>query len=413
MEIIDKVMHYDYYFCIVTEKNIANYLPFKSNRFNLNSSEIILLISDKMKNKYIRIEELLKNKHTVIKSRFKNSYDFQDILEKEINNEKYKNKNILFNITGGPTSFTLKAFLAGFKANNLSNLHFMIIDQDDNSKVEKLDSSGDNIEVISNIKYKLEIKDYLYLYYVNVLNKKTELDKYQVKFINSIIGDNSYNTIKIKNLIDFFHFINCQCYYDINDPKRNENFIALNKFKFKSEKIPLYKEYLELLYNNGLILSIPTEEDCTLFFKNEESHKFCTGGWLEIYVYKILEQLKKENNTIYELEINLNINYTDSHNEPNNELDIVFTANTRLYAIECKTGNQMREKFNEIIDKTAHLTNKLQVKTKIITSTSWKEIERKNQIKNDKNKLFERNQIIDADDLHITKLKKIITDWIE
>lgn len=67
-------------------------------------------------------------------------------------------------------------------------------------------------------------------------------------------------------------------------------------------------------------------------FLDEEARRWCNGVWLEQYVQAVLAGLKREkriNSWASSAEV--------TKNKTKNELDAIFTANNRLYVIECKT----------------------------------------------------------------------------
>ncbi len=70
-----------------------------------------------------------------------------------------------------------------------------------------------------------------------------------------------------------------------------------------------------------------------LNFKNEKARFFCNGGWLEEYVFLLLQELKQEL-LIQDINIGLQIELPGGSK---NELDVCFMANNRFYLIECKT----------------------------------------------------------------------------
>lgn len=78
--------------------------------------------------------------------------------------------------------------------------------------------------------------------------------------------------------------------------------------------------------------------DSTIIFRDEEARKWCNGGWLEEYVQAILSRLEAEGR-ISSWASGVQVIREGSRNE----LDAIFTANNRLYVIECKTS-RMDEK---------------------------------------------------------------------
>lgn len=74
-----------------------------------------------------------------------------------------------------------------------------------------------------------------------------------------------------------------------------------------------------------------------------------TGGWLEEYVYY---EIKK---AISPDDIKLGVHIFRKGIPRDNELDVMFMKNNRLFVIECKTGVETERMFNEIVYKACAL----------------------------------------------------------
>jgi hypothetical protein len=81
----------------------------------------------------------------------------------------------------------------------------------------------------------------------------------------------------------------------------------------------------------------------------EEELDYLTGGWFEEYVYY---QLKRYANPF---DIVINPKVSTKGVKRQNELDVAFTKNNKLYVVECKTGVHSESLFNEIIYKSCAL----------------------------------------------------------
>lgn len=80
-----------------------------------------------------------------------------------------------------------------------------------------------------------------------------------------------------------------------------------------------------------------------------EELDYLTGGWFEEYVYY---QLKRYANPF---DIVINPKVSTKGVKRQNELDVAFTKNNKLYVVECKTGVHSESLFNEIIYKSCAL----------------------------------------------------------
>lgn len=77
--------------------------------------------------------------------------------------------------------------------------------------------------------------------------------------------------------------------------------------------------------------------------------QYLTGGWFEEYVYFLI----KNNVSVTDILFGVNLN------ETNNDLDVVFTKDNRLFVVECKTGIEKGAMLNQIAYKSAALNDYL------------------------------------------------------
>lgn len=85
------------------------------------------------------------------------------------------------------------------------------------------------------------------------------------------------------------------------------------------------------------------ENDC-LRFADESARFFANGGWLEQYVYSVVQSLKAETTAIQDIGRGLDVMRSQNGQPVKNELDVVFLARNRLYIVECKTRQFKDEK---------------------------------------------------------------------
>ena len=74
-----------------------------------------------------------------------------------------------------------------------------------------------------------------------------------------------------------------------------------------------------------------------LRFADEAARFFANGGWLEEYVFGVIQGLRAELQPIQDLARGIEVIRGDGPRPVRNELDVVFLANNRLHVIECKT----------------------------------------------------------------------------
>lgn len=87
-----------------------------------------------------------------------------------------------------------------------------------------------------------------------------------------------------------------------------------------------------------------------LSFKSEQDRFFVNGGWLELYVYGIVNRLRTKIDEIQDAGRGLKLFRSRQKAEVMNELDVVFLADNRLYVIECKTGGFDRPELQKGAD---------------------------------------------------------------
>lgn len=397
---------YDCYMCFVTGNNVANYLPFIDKDSSVSKAEVIYFTSSQMSERLDKLESVI-NKLNCINIDFND----QNLLEKitdQLNLERYQNKSILFNITGGTKSMSLKAFIAGINTSH-KDVTFMLVDQNDNSSIEFYNQAGEP-HLSNNHQYNLKIQDYLTLYNTTQLSKQKTIAN-QVKFINELSNSNRETIRQVSNS---FNLLNGICFYDKRNPTNNKFYLSDYKFNCPRDKISELNDIFLMLNEFKIIGSVPNENSPIISFTSEENHRFCTGVWLEIYVYKMLERLKKEEpNLISDLALSVSVNYGDK-DFSNNELDVIFTAKSSMYYLECKTGKQVGRNFNEIIEKIGYLGSKLYMKCKVITNDTLDSIKSENLRRNDLNKLIEKNQILGVNNIiDYNIFKESIKEWIK
>ena len=74
-----------------------------------------------------------------------------------------------------------------------------------------------------------------------------------------------------------------------------------------------------------------------LRFADEDARFFANGGWLEEYVFGVIQGLRGELRQIQDLARGVEVVRGDGPRPVRNELDVVVLADNRLHVIECKT----------------------------------------------------------------------------
>ncbi len=94
-----------------------------------------------------------------------------------------------------------------------------------------------------------------------------------------------------------------------------------------------FRELLVRFEAEGLVVA---RRGC-LHFANETARFFVNGGWLEQHVYAVVQAHKREDSRIQDIGRGLRVARRAGDHVVENELDVGFLAQNRLYVIECKT----------------------------------------------------------------------------
>jgi len=114
------------------------------------------------------------------------------------------------------------------------------------------------------------------------------------------------------------------------------------------------QELIDLFVSYQLVERFPENK---FRFLTEDARVYVNGGWLEEHVYGVLYNLRKAMPTIQDLARNVIIERGSKRDSVDNELDVVFLADNRLYVIECKTRKFSND--NNSDDETANVLYKL------------------------------------------------------
>jgi hypothetical protein len=109
-------------------------------------------------------------------------------------------------------------------------------------------------------------------------------------------------------------------------------------------------ESLDFLLGKLETANLIRRTDTGFQFTDYDAKRFCSGGWLEAHVYRVIEQLSGE---LGMRDKALNPEVT-AYDGPKNELDVVFLLGNRLHVIECKTARlDQGTKANDALYKLA------------------------------------------------------------
>jgi Card1-like endonuclease family protein len=96
-----------------------------------------------------------------------------------------------------------------------------------------------------------------------------------------------------------------------------------------------------------------------VYFSDQQTLFFCSGGWLEQVTYSLVLELTKQLPEIQDLGYSLEIKRSVGSQTVLNELDVVALVNNNLFVIECKTKQYNRGEGNQVLYKLDSLAERL------------------------------------------------------
>lgn len=212
------------------------------------------------------------------------------------------------------------------------------------------DSVNDGDDIISNIRYKMTIAEYLRVHGIThdirdsaqassspynnpqhtPLRSKEDVQKFFHLFSRNGFSGSDYKTMEL-----------------LRQHYRGRKEIEINKVEQNSTKgkpsVPGLTDFLIHL------LFVPEKTG----FLSKQELDYLTGGWFEEYIYYLLKERIKPD------DIALGVRIKRGETKHDNELDVVFTKNNKLFVIECKTGVETERLFNEIVYKACAIKEAL------------------------------------------------------
>ncbi|MFA0465415.1 DUF1887 family CARF protein [Vibrio breoganii] len=126
------------------------------------------------------------------------------------------------------------------------------------------------------------------------------------------------------------------------------NFLAKNaenslKVKVDYSKLPKNNQVTDLVYELEDCEMLTFKDGELIVFNSEEDRFFANGGWYELHVTRILEQINKDKfegrGKVIPSVTFRSKGMSQKHQNVKNEFDVVFLLENRLFAFECKTAD--------------------------------------------------------------------------
>lgn len=314
--------------CLVSGQPMPNLIPLRMEE--LKPEKVILLVSPDMEVQAERVERVAREWGIAVEKIPIAPYDLNSARETCMNLLVHHEKEeVTLNATGGTK---IMAF-AAFEVFREMGRPILYVDTQD-KRIDILSPEGKRIE----FKSVMKVRPYLAAYGQNIIagRAKREISPAHCSVFHEILR----NLGKLEEGISLLNK-NASQYLDM----RTFPFIsAIRQEDFEKET---FRFVLDLFSHHKIV----EVDNGTIVYPTSESVEFAAGGWLEEYVYTVVSSL---NPTDVRMRVKVQWDFNRS-GAPDNEYDVVFTMNNRLYLIECKTkrflGRDIEHKEDEPIYK--------------------------------------------------------------
>lgn len=315
----------DLHVCLVSEQLLPNLLPVLDPA--TRPKEVVLLVTPKMAATADRLKGLLRDAGCRVSSRDIRAYRIEDVREAVLETvAAYPDQKLALNATGGTKVMALGAYGV---FHDLSLPAFYI--DSENDAVVSLSSPQETSRLPDLLKIGTCLKCYGYKI---VSEGNPELQPENRKLYQTLVGE-------IERWEQPLGRLNYWA-----GKAQNHLWRKLDESSAKNRSL------LDLmtLFQTAGHLDIDGDR---LAFRDETSRSLVQGGWLEQYVYSLIEDLRRQNK-VKDVAVGVvvkNIRGTK------NELDVACTCANRLHIIECKTANLRGEhsKGDDVVYKLDNL----------------------------------------------------------
>ena len=333
----------DIHICLLSEQPSPNICPLLDER--LKPQEVILLVTPQQVKRVADVESILKKRQIKVSTvSIDSAFDAEAVqaqVETLIVTQKKTGKSVFINATGGTKPMSIGAFLAGFN-------HDTPVFYVNNDEVSWLNNpqKSDDFAIAERIK----LDDFLRMHGLELKSKQQE----------KIAQD-------LSNVTDFLIR-----HPDLSPSIRQLNRIAINciddnQLNYLFTDKELQDSALQATLDKLASANLLSLKGTKLSFKSMATCRWCAGLWLEDHVYQQLDSLKKQPELqIQDLAESVEVVYANKtksqSDKVDNELDVIFLADNRLYVIECKTrvfSGKTTNNASEAIYKLATLKREL------------------------------------------------------
>lgn len=314
--------------CLVSAQPIPNLIPLRMDE--LRPKKVILLVSPDMKIQAERLERVVREWGIATEKTPISPYDLNSARETCLSLlAQYETDEIMLNVTGGTK---IMAF-AAFEVFRQMGRPILYVDTQD-QRVDLLSPTLGTVPFKSVIK----VRNYLAAYGQQILSAEdhTKISSAHRHVIEAIVADVPAVERGISILNKYASPYRSSRTFPLE--------IEIEQHDMADER---FQEVLTLFAQNGII----TIRGNAVTFPSLSSVEFASGGWLEEHAYRIVSSLNPT-----DAKIGVKIRWDSNRSgAPDNEYDVVFTVNNRLYLVECKTkrfrGNDVENAGEDAVYK--------------------------------------------------------------
>ncbi|MBA4417612.1 MAG: hypothetical protein C0392_06850 [Syntrophus sp. (in: bacteria)] len=318
--------------CLVSAQPIPNLIPLRMEE--LMPGRVVLLVSHDMAAPAARMARIIREWGLAVEEMPIEPYDLDaaretclDLLVKLDGNE------VILNVTAGTKIMALAAFE---------------VFRELGKKIIYVDTQNKRIQALSPEPYTIpfrdviKVKPYLAAYGQRIREDKTdrEIVRKHKHLVDGLIrrADTFESAISILNAYTAGH-------------RHTRTFPLHVAVQEQHLQIPEFNELLASLEEWGII----KREGSLIIIPHLAGVEFLSGGWLEEYVFDVASTLP-----LTDIMMDVTVEWDiPGRKTPDNEYDVVFTCENKLYLIECKTkrfiGADREETNDELIYKLENL----------------------------------------------------------
>jgi len=297
--------------CLVSEQLLPNLLPVLDAE--TRPDEVVLLVTPKMVTVAERLESLLSEVGCRVMKKTISAYRIEDIRNVVLDVvAAYPDQQLALNATGGTKVMALGAY-GVFKELDLPVFYL----DTENGAVASL-SLRQTFPLNDLLKVKTGLKCYGYKI---IVEENPELQPENRKLYQTLIADIERLEKSLGCLNHWAGVARKSLWCELDDASLND---------------PLFVELVSNFQAAGHV----SIAEGRLGFRDEASRRLVQGGWLEHYVYGLIENLRRKGR-VKDAAIGVVV---ENRRGTKNELDVVCTHANRLHVIECKTAQLRGEK---------------------------------------------------------------------